>query len=476
MEPGFEIDPNGLLKPRRLTLAQWLREGLRAGLLLRPRVGGSEPNPLQVGALVLIVALIDIALGRFEVMGEAAFDLRGALAPWWSTAAMLLIAWWGLPRRDEHLQRPSGLPAWFALWMGAVILPSLVAQVLTLAQLHEALPAFLSEFEWEGWLLYGGLWLWTVAAVVRLLHSFAVPPLRLAVVSACMIGIFALSAWQFPDRPWQPVMAQAEPEAANRMQLSQPVIEAQQATLERTLQGVAPHREGIVDVYGIVFSPYAEGEVFMRESRMVADLLAERFDAQGHVIHLANNAATPESIAWATPDNLDRAVDAIAAKMDRENDVLVVYLTSHGARDFKLAAANPPLEVEPLSPGDLRRALDKAGIRNRVIAVSACYSGGWIGPLSSESTLVMTAADADHTSYGCGSRSKLTFFGRAVFDEQLRKTHSFEQAFAQAVPVIKQREIEGNKPDGFSNPQISVGDRIRPVLHELEQRLGTRPG
>ena len=71
----------------------------------------------------------------------------------------------------------------------------------------------------------------------------------------------------------------------------------------------------------------------------------------------------------------------------------------------------------------------------------------------------MTAADAQHTSYGCGKRSKLTFFGRALFDEQLRTTHSFEQAFAAAVPVIRQREIEAGKDDGFSNPQISVGER-----------------
>jgi hypothetical protein len=60
-----------------------------------------------------------------------------------------------------------------------------------------------------------------------------------------------------------------------------------------------------------------------------------------------------------------------------------------------------------------------------------------------------------------------------VFGEQLRKTHSFEQAFAAAVPVIRQREVEAGKPDGFSNPQISVGERIRPFLKALEQRLAT---
>ena len=85
----------------------------------------------------------------------------------------------------------------------------------------------------------------------------------------------------------------------------------------------------------------------------------------------------------------------------------------------------------------------------------------------------MTAADATHTSYGCGRLSELTFFGRAVFHEQLRQTHSFTEAFAKAVPLIQQREVEAGKADGFSNPQIRVGKQIAPVLQALEQRLQT---
>jgi hypothetical protein len=70
-----------------------------------------------------------------------------------------------------------------------------------------------------------------------------------------------------------------------------------------------------------------------------------------------------------------------------------------------------------------------------------------------------------------GSKSELTFFGRALFDEQLRKTLSFEQAFASAGPIIQQREIDAKKDDGFSNPQIAVGKDIRPVLATLAREL-----
>jgi len=459
-----------------LPLRAWLREGVRAGFLLRPRVAGHEPRPLQVAALVLIVSVLEIVLSRFEVAGPADFDLRGWLAPWWSTAVMLLLAWWTLPvGPDAATTRPAGLAAWFALWMGAVLPAGVVSQLLGIAQAYEALPAMLDTSPWAAWAVYLALLAWTIAAVLRLFATFGVGATRLAVLGLGLVSLFALTAWQFPERPWQADLSHAPQQERPRLRLSQEVFEAQQALWQKQVEALVPERSGVVDVYGLVFSPFADGDVFLRESSMVARLLAERFDAPGRVIHLANHPSTAESHPWATPLNLERAIEALAARMDRDHDVLMVYLTSHGAQDFKLAASHGPLGVEPVSPGDLRRALDQAGIRHRVVVVSACYSGGWVGPMASDSTLVMTAADAEHTSYGCGQRSELTFFGRALFGEALRKTRSFEQAFAAAVPVIRQRENEAGKDDGFSNPQISVGEKIRPVLRELEQRLEAAP-
>ena len=47
----------------------------------------------------------------------------------------------------------------------------------------------------------------------------------------------------------------------------------------------------------------------------------------------------------------------------------------------------------------------------------------------------------------------------------------FADAFAKAVPLIRQREVEAAKSDGFSKPQVRVGKEIAPVLQRLEQRL-----
>jgi hypothetical protein len=450
-------------------LRTWLREGLRAAVLRTPRTQGSTPRPRELLLLVLIATGIELALARLEVPGTADFSLRGWLAPSWSVAALVLLLW--ALGAGEPRPHAGGMAAWFALWLVATIPPGLVSQVLGIAQGWELLPETLAESALFALLVYLGLMAWVLAIALHLASHFGLAQGRLRAFGAALVLIFAVSGWLFPDRPWE---APPEPEAESAgMVLSDESFEAQQALFRQSVDRLAPQRPGVTDVYGIVFAPYATEDVFLRESTMVANLLAQRFDAQGRVLQLVNHPDTVESLPWATPRNLKRAIEAVAARMDREHDLLVLYLTSHGASDFRLAAALPPLRVEPVSPGELRTALDEAGIRFRVIAISACYAGGWVGPLGSDTTLVMTAADADHTSYGCGARSELTFFGRAVFDEQLQRTHSFEQAFAAAVPVIRRREEEARKTDGFSNPQISVGEGIRPLLKALEKRLET---
>ena len=203
--------------------------------------------------------------------------------------------------------------------------------------------------------------------------------------------------------------------------------------------------------------------------------VSRQFVVQHRVVQLQNHARTAADMPWATPLNLQRSIEHIAGLMNRDEDILFIHLTSHGARDGRLAASFEPLPVDAVTPQQLVGWLDAAGVRYRVLSISACFSGSWIAPLSGPGTLVMTAADADHTSYGCGRKSELTFFGRAMYDEALRGTHSFEAAHAAARSVIEQREKEAGKSDGYSNPQIAAGPAIRGPLQALEQRLQARP-
>ncbi|TFY96174.1 C13 family peptidase [Ramlibacter humi] len=455
----------------RLRFLDWLLEGIRSGVLLRSRVDGHEAGPAQFMAVAAIYTLVALALERLEVPGPATFDLRGWLIPYWSNAIAAVLVWatlWRLPRMPG---RPHGVGTWFTLYFAAGLPAFLVGEAMAIARARDALPP-LFDTPWGAWGVFLVLAAWDVLVMLWLGVQFGLRGRRLAAITFGLAALYAVGIWQFQDRAWE---AKEPPRSERpRLHLSQETFERQQAVWQAAVKGIAPQREGTVDVYGLVFAPYAGEDVFLREAQMVAGVLEQRFDAQGRVLRLANHATTADKLPWATPLNLKRAIAALAEKMDREHDVLVVYLTSHGGGNFHLAAGHWPLEVESLTPRELREALDEAGVRNRVIAVSACYSGGWVGPLAGDTTLVMTAADSQHTSYGCGRKSELTFFGRAMFDEQLRKTHSFEQAFASAVPVIKQREIDAKKPDGFSNPQISMGVKIKPVLDALAARLDAK--
>lgn len=453
-----------------MALRDWLREGLRASVLLKPRVGRPDPAVLHLLVLVLFVVVLQLALQRLEVAGPANFSLRGWLSPWWTSAATALLVW-SLFSTDA---RRPGVAAWFALVYVAVVPLMVVGESIGAASSRGWMPASFETSPVLAWGVYLLLWAWDIAVSLRVASALGLRAPRLAVLATGLLALNLVSAWYFRDRAWYPVRDAKEDEAP-RLELSQDVFESQQALRDTALHALKPQRPGVVDVYAVVFAPYASEDVFLRESTMVSGVLRERFDAEGRVLQLVNNPSTTSTLPWATTQNLQRAVDAVAQKMDRDEDVLVVYLTSHGASNHVLAAEHWPLQVPGLKPEELRQALDRAGIRHRVIAVSACYSGGWVEPLATDDSLVMTAADATHTSYGCGRKSPLTFFGRAVFDEQLRHTHSFEDAFAAAVPLIRQREIEGKKADGFSNPQIRVGAGIRPVLASLARRLEGQP-
>jgi hypothetical protein len=107
-----------------------------------------------------------------------------------------------------------------------------------------------------------------------------------------------------------------------------------------------------------------------------------------------------------------------------------------------------------------------------VVVVSACYAGGFVEPLRDEHTLVMTAAAADRRSFGCSNEAELTYFGRALFADELAGRFSFAEAFHAARRRIEVREVEeGRTP---SQPQMAMGAAIAERLEEIERRLSLR--
>ena len=453
LTPSFNFDEAG----PRSGWWRWAWQGLRAGLGLRLGELPLRVPPTWMLCAFALYCAVDLGASRLAFSGGSVFSLWGWLYDWAGMAIWLLALGWWFAVGAAHKQHPTPVAAWLTLSWVAIMPMQLASGAITLWATSSQYPEALSSEEGR-WVVYGSLVLWSTLLHWRIAQALMKHRgLRAAlVVSAVAIGVLSSlwlrsSAWetQRPSEPNKPML-----------ELSQAVFEHQQALLWAQTDALLPSSGDTPQVYALIYAPY-EQDVFLRESKMVSGVLASRFGAEGRSLTLLNHTETTRTQPWATPLNLERAVAAVASRMNLDRDVLVLYLTSHGGKDHRLASNHWPLTLPDLTAQAVRQMLDKAGVRYRVVGVSACYSGAWIDPLKSDNTLVVTAADKDHTSYGCGALSELTFFGRALFDEALRNTHSFEEAFATAVPLIKQREIDAGKADGFSNPQIAVGETFR---------------
>jgi hypothetical protein len=247
---------------------------------------------------------------------------------------------------------------------------------------------------------------------------------------------------------------------------------AQPRLLAETAGSLRPQRPGVVDLYFVGFGGYAYQDVFLSEVTAVQELFDDRFDTVDRSVVLVNNRATADYLPLANANNLRLTLERVAEVMDPEEDVLFLFLTSHGSRDHRLSVDFWPLQLNDLPARDLKQILDESGIKWRVVVVSACYSGGFIDALKDENSLIMTASRADRNSFGCAHENEFTYFGQAYFNEQLRAEFSFIEAFNKSALRIRQRELSEGLTQSY--PQVHIGPAARAKLYELEQRVRTR--
>jgi hypothetical protein len=227
----------------------------------------------------------------------------------------------------------------------------------------------------------------------------------------------------------------------------------------------------VVDLYFVGFAADATEDVFRKDVEAARRVMDEKWGTGDRSVALVNNPRTLLTTPAATLTHLRESLEEIAAAMDVDEDVVMIYLASHGSRDGTLETRLPPLELVPITPAQVRAALDDAGIRYRVVVVSACYAGTWVDALADDDTAVVAAAHAGRQSFGCGHGSESTFFGEAFFQEGMAKAASLDEAFEAARAGVERREREhGHAPP--SDPQIRIGRGIAPKLDALKRRGG----
>lgn len=236
--------------------------------------------------------------------------------------------------------------------------------------------------------------------------------------------------------------------------------------VRKSLAGIKPHRPGETGLYFVGFVGDGSGHEFFNEVRYARHLMDRRFDTAKRSIMLVNSYDTVERLPLANTHNLAAVLQGLAQRMDRQHDVLFLFLSSHGARDHWLEVNLQPLDMDDLKAETLKAMLDRSGIRNRVIVVSTCSSGGFLDVLQDDNTLMLTATHPGHAAYGCGGATEYTYFGKAFFVNALTHDDSFVSAFEEARAGLAARESKEKRQP--SDPQISVGRNIVNVLQHLK--------
>jgi len=224
---------------------------------------------------------------------------------------------------------------------------------------------------------------------------------------------------------------------------------AQGRLLEDAL-GNVPASTPSVELYTLTLGGDGKQSVFLRESDYVANMLTSRFGAFGQ-IRLVNHRDHLVDRPMATRENLRRAAITLAERSGPE-DLIFIYLTSHGTSEHELVLDQPRMELADLPADELAAVLAPLKNRDKIIVISSCYSGGFIPALKDERTLIMTASRADRVSFGCSEEANFTYFGDALFAQALNQTDDLEQAFKLARATVAERELADNFE--ASEPQI----------------------
>jgi hypothetical protein len=248
----------------------------------------------------------------------------------------------------------------------------------------------------------------------------------------------------------------ADPDIASaRLQNLQPAL------LQAAFARLAPQGKGVTDVYALAIAGWAEQDVFVKEVDGALAALERSLPISGRSLRLINNAETVEAVPLASRRNFAAAVQAVGQVMNKSEDVLLLFMTSHG-NTGGLGLQVPGGGAAVLSAQDVKASLDKEGIKNRVVIVSACFGGVFVPPLASEDSIVLTAADAQSTSFGCATGRDWTYFGDALFKQSLRPGTDFRRAFDHARILIRSWEAMDRLPP--SNPQGHFGAALTAKL------------
>jgi peptidase C13-like protein len=397
--------------------------------------------------LSLVWLLLWLAVDWWEALPDPEFLLAGVpLFPWYALAILALAA---LLRGQSNPKPPFA--AALLLSLGLVPVPLLLAAL--------AIP--LLSLDWQiaalAVLIYSSFYL------VRGLRAFTGKSQRRAAFAGiAFLTVFigftdALDA--IPDVWAAPEVAES-PDGDDSHADAETVLFEQPKRIDQALAAIRSDASPSPKAFFLGFAGVGEQKVFAQEIGLASRVLSERYGMEGRALSLINDQRDLEHAPLASVAGLKYALRGLAGRMNLDRDLLFLVISSHGASAPAIAVSNSDLPLNDMTDEDLAEALSDSGIKWRVIIISACYAGGFIDALKNPRTIVITAAAADRTSFGCSNDSDLTYFGEAFFRDALPEARSLRDAFERAKAAIALRErrehVDASKPQAYFGAELEA--------------------
>ncbi len=460
-----------------------LAHGVRLSVFGRPPIHAASPHP---AALLTLALLWLAAVAAFQALigGERlTFNPYGLSA---SLAGLALLGAVVVVIGAGNIRMPLTRSLATILAVEIVLLVAAAAVLQAQTNLGSLPPALASHQDDISIVLLALPLVWAVAALLwtgRALwrEQLRLPGVRLATAALLPMVLVPMppiihgsttdwtrrDVWHLADqgRKW----LTGSTATAARSKRPPPIdVEAvyyrQPSLVKAAIDALKPSPSDKPQMYFVGAAAYSGQDVFKRELTGARSVFDQHFGTAGRSIALVNYRDTLEQLPLANASNLSLVLDGVGKSMRTDKDILVLFITTHGTRGL-LAVDFPGFSLNNLTPQRLAAMLDRSGIRHRIVIISACHSGSFIPALSNRDTLIMTAAHAEKTSFGCESGRDWTYFGDALFNRGLRSTRSFTAAFAQAKALISEWEKKDELEP--SEPQMVIGAAIAKRLSEM---------
>ena len=418
---------------------------------MRPAPSGS---PLRAALILVAVSLaLWLAIDRWQSQPEPQFFAGGIpLLSWYALAILGMAAL----LRSRARPTPAFAPT-FTLAMGAVPVPLLFA----------SLAAIYLEPLWS----LGGavaVGVYTLLYLARGLHAITGATQRKTALAGLvfMAGFVWLTDTLdvIPDL-WTPSQTLAAEQGS--LADGEAALFGQASHIDESIAAIPRSSSSKPQSFFLGFAGVGAEKVFAQEIRFASTVLADRYGIGASSLSLINDQRDLERAPIATVSGLKYALRGLGSRMNLDRDVLFLSISSHGAEDRAIIVSNSELPLQDLTDEDLADALRESGIKWRVIVISACYAGGFIDSLSDPQTIVITAAAADRTSFGCSNDRELTYFGEAFYRDALPTARSLHDAFEAAKTAIALRERHEHVAP--SKPQAYFGRDMQAKLDAMER-------